>query len=253
MSFKVTILELAPRWLVNTWGGKLLRTFGGVFDVFNVQVKEGIKARFPQHAPDDALGFIGNDRSIEKGPSESLANYRLRLIGAIDANRTRGSGQQLLKQLAGYFNGQGNPGLRLVSDRATWHEYNWGTGEVTKIKVGTNWNWDGLARWWRGWIIIDGAALGIGPPAALGSMGGTLDDGALIGCSGTTTAEVQAIRKIAQRWKPANVHAVRIIVTFNNSVFQRTNVPASNPSGNYDDSANWNPNATYWLSGGEEP
>ncbi len=253
MSFKTTILQIAPRWLVGTYGAALLRTFGQIFDNFYEQVRTGIKARLPAYAPDDALRFIANDRNIEPGPEEDPDDLRARLVKAIPANRQRGSAHQLLKQLAGYFSGMGTPALRLVSNSAVWHEYDWGTGEVTKTSVGTNWTWDSHTdRWWRGWVIIDGSSIGITAAAELGD-GTTLDDGTVIGAAGVTESMVEALQRIVQKWKPAHVHCVRIIITFDSGVFTRTNPAALNPQGNYDDPANWNPNAVYLLSGGEEP
>ena len=254
MSFKTAIIELAPRWLAAGNAGALLRTFGTMFDNLNAQLKLGMKARLPEHAPDDALGFIGNDRSIEKGPSESLSNYRTRLVGGVDANRTRGSARQLLKQLAGYLHGTGEPPLRLVSNSAVWHEYNWGTGEPTKTIVGDNWNWDGLTtRWWRGWAIIDSSAGPWAPGAELGEAeGGTFDDDLVLGCD-ATEQEVQAVQRIVQKWKPANVYVPRVIVTFDSGLFERTDASPTNPDGDYGDPANWSADAAYWLSGGEEP
>lgn len=253
MSFRVTILELAPRWLSTGNAAALLRSFGSMFDELLVQLKEGKKASFPEYAPDDALGLIGNDRRILKGPAETNANYRPRLVRAIDSHRVQGSGFELLRQLAGFLSGQGNPPIRLVSNRATWHEYDWTNGTITKTKVGTNWNWDdNTARWHRGWVIIDSSNGPFGPGPNFGDpAGGTFDDGAVFG-SDATEQEVQSIQRLVQEWKPKNVHVTRIIVTYDALLFRRTNTGAPNPIGQYGDSAAWDTNASYWLGGGEE-
>lgn len=254
MSFRVTILELAPRWLASGNAGKFLLSLGSMFDEMMLQLKEGEKASFPDYAPTDALGLIGNDLTITQGPLESNENYRPRLRKAVDSHRIQGSAFELLRQLAGHFSGQGDPPLRLVTNKATWHEYDWDTGEVTKTKVGDNWNWDGnTAAFWRGWVIIDSSAGPFGPGLVFGDPeGGEFDDGAVFGID-ATEQQVQSLQKLVQTWKPEHVYGVRIIVTFDSTLFQRTNDSPPNPAGEYGDSEAWDPNAAYLLSGGKEP
>lgn len=467
MSFKTAIIALCPPWLSQGNAGALMRTFGGMLDSLNSQLRLGIKYRFPEYAPDDALRYVGNDRNFEQGPVETNNGYRTRLVGAIDANKRRGTAGEILRQLAGYFSGLGQPAMRLVSNSAVWHEYNWDTGLITKTNVGTNWNWDGFTtRWHRGWAILD-AALGNTPtyrasaadgnttganPAAtittvagdllvvfcvasvnsndaptctdtdgrtytllevvpydtsanrlsvfvadtlvttassatvtvtvgsntsaevavvavagltlggtkqirsrgsqtnrsaattpapvlsyttkttsltitavanLGTpttgvsvpaswtsrqdagqatpnvalrvatrnsgfvgttitwgstsstnyasyaleicggwvqpalicgdlTGGVLDDGLLCGCSGIKEGEVQAIQRLVQRWKPANVYVNRIIAVFDSSLYERTDSSPTNPNADHGSVSNWSANAVYWLGGGED-
>lgn len=160
------------------------------------------------------------------------------------------------------------PPLSLVSNSAVWHLYDWTTGLTIKSIDGTNWDWDGRTDlWWRGWVIVDGASLGL----STWTIGdGTPMDGSRVLGSTATVQQVQAVQRIVQKWKPANVYVDRIIVTFTSGVFDRSNdgpTPGPwvgpeynflmqdpvNPGGEYGDPANWNPNATYWLGGGEEP
>lgn len=226
MSFRVSILQLAPRWLNGMWSSKLLLSWGQIFDNFAAQLKDGVKARLPEYAPEDALGFIGNDRSIERGSAESSDNYRTRLIGAIVANKRRGSGKQLLRQLAGFYADRGDPALSLVGgfNSYVWHEYDWDAADAVKTVTTGGWNWDALttARWWRGWVIIDGATLGYEGPVPFGTGGGVFDDGELFGITGITESEVVSLQRLVQRWKPANVHAMRIIMTLTANMFERT-------------------------------
>jgi len=157
MGYRDSIIELAPPWLASTNGGKLLRTFGAVLDSLALQLKDGVKARLPVYAPTDALPLIGRDRSLEQGPNETNTNFRDRLIGAVAAQRKRGSGAELLRQLAAHLAGRGNPGMRLVSNSEVWHEYDWATGEAARAVSSGDWSWDALtSRWHRGWVIVEG-------------------------------------------------------------------------------------------------
>lgn len=255
IDFRITIKQLAPPWLLGERGSALLNTFGIMFNTMYQTLTDGLKARFPDYAPDDALRYLAKDRNLEQGPSEPSSNFKPRLRKGIDANRTRGTGHSILEQLAGYFNGIGNIPIRLVSQISggTWHEYNYSTGVVTKT-VSNNWNWDGNpTRYWYGFVIINSisgpwtGALKCGDPS-----GGTFGDGATCGSS-ATTQEVQTIQRLAQRWKPKKVYLVRIIVVFNNILYTRTNTKPPNPNGEMGDPVNFSSSACYWLGGGEQP
>lgn len=105
MSFKVSITQVAPPWLLGPNGKALLETFGQKLDDKMAQLKAGVKARWPDYAPHDALAYIGNDRNIEQGPNEPDANFAVRCRTAVAENHIRGSGAALLDQLAAYFSG----------------------------------------------------------------------------------------------------------------------------------------------------
>lgn len=273
MPFAVSILQLAPPWLLGDNGKALLQTFGQQIDALAQQLKDGIKARFPDTAPTDALPLIGRDRGLESGPLESADNFRGRLKGAVATAQTRGSAATLLRQLAAFFSGIGTPPIRLVSENGAWHEYDYPTDTVTKTyasrdRVGS-WSWDGTFQPWRGWVIIDGASLGWWPWK---SGTGVPFDGSYVMGSTAPATYVQQIQRLVQKWKPAHVYVPRIIVTFVPSMF--TNPPDAehprrgpkrgprnriflktpeNPRGQYGDETNFNLNATYWPAGGEEP
>ena len=249
MSFIDLILSSAPAWLKGTVGTAYLSTFGTVLNDLGLQLKDGIKARFPNEAPEDALFYIAKDRLLQRGILEPATNFRPRLRAAVDTNKTRGNAHTLLKQLAAYFDGTGEPELRLVSNDASWHEYDWNTGLVTKTIVGDNWNWDDLDRKHRGWVIIDGSTLDWDPMIV--GDGSLFGEDVVLG-STATPQEVEDIRSIVQAWKPKHVYAVRIIVTFVSGLFEVSDTSPPNPDGEYGDPGNYDEDATYWLSGGKD-
>jgi hypothetical protein len=105
VSFFVSITQVAPPWLLGTTGKALLQTIGQKLDAKMSQLKTGIKARWPDYAPSDALAYIGNDRNIEQGPNEPAASFQVRLRTAVAENHIRGSAASILDQLAAYFTG----------------------------------------------------------------------------------------------------------------------------------------------------
>lgn len=274
MSFENSILQIAPPWLLGDTGAKFLRTIGATIDTAANHLKDGVKARFPSTAPVDALAYIGKDRNLEQGPLEPADDFRNRLVAAIPTAKRWGSAESVLRQLAGFFDGIGTPPIRVVTDASVWHEYDWTTGNVIK-SVGARdnvgyWNWDGTRKWWRGWVVIDGASLGWLP---WNSGSGIPMDGSYVMGSTTPPAYVEAIQRLVQKWKPANVYVPRIILTFctglycnppdlerakrgpfGRSPFRRMFLKTpSNPKGQFDDPQYFDDNATYWLGGGEEP
>lgn len=274
MSFFVSITQIAPPWLLKPTGLALLQTFGQKLDTKMAQLKAGIKARWPTYAPDDALLYIARDRGKEQGPLESGDSFRARLNNAIPDAKTWGHANGVLRELAGFFNGLGQPGLRLVSDAGIWHEWDWTTSTVTKIDPPNGrqvWNWDNTYKPWRGWVIIDASAFNWQPWRIGDNV--CFDDAGVILGSTTPAAYVAQIQRIVQKWKPARVYVKRIIVTFAPQFFRPPTpndlvVPmsgpwsspenlfllgaAENPQGNYGTPGNWDANATFWLSGGEE-
>lgn len=246
-TFRDSILAIAPPWLKGRVGGTILYVTGTMVDALGDWLRHGIYARFPDTAPPDAIGYIGNDRGIDRGPSEESSSYRPRLRQAAVTWKNAGGGRTVLTQIAAYLTGIADPPMRLVSDDAVWHNYNWGTGVATKTIVGTNWTWDGFTgvRWWRGWVIIDSTLGPFGPPELWGDAGdlwGTSGD--KWGIKEPTSAKVVDIIRVIKKWKPANVD-VMMIACFNNSIFLSSNASPPNPSGNYGVFANRDTRAVY--------
>ncbi len=223
-------IALAPSWLQTGVGGALLRSVGTVLDGLVARTNEGVKLRMPGIASPTALGYIGNDRNIERGPSQPDTPYALQLSKAFDTWRNAGGARTILGQLRYYFAPDDGPPMRAVSNSAVWHEIDPVTGIVTKTVDGTNWNWDDLTRWWRGWIIIDGTDRWL---IDHWDDGGTWGDGGVWG-SNMTEADARSFKRIIKKWKPANVYA-KPIITFDPDLFEVTDVLADNVDGTGED------------------
>ena len=95
---------LAPPWLLRPNGAAFLGALGDGLDALAGSAKEAVKARLPLLGPADALPQIGAERGINRGPNETVASYRARLVAAWDLWQYGGTPRGLLGALfvAGY-------------------------------------------------------------------------------------------------------------------------------------------------------
>ena len=205
---------------------------GLMLDAMSDWTIQGIKARMPGVGTPDALYLIGNDRQIDRGPQETNANYAGRLSRAFDTWSTAGNAGTLLKQLAVFFSPSVATPIRLVSNSAVWQTIDLTTNVVTQTNVGTNWNWDGLPRWWRGWVIIDSSAGPWAPDGKWGTGGSWGDDGTGWGTSNAKLSDIAQIVTIVRKWKPANVTAY-LLIGFDVGLFSAAGTSPPNPNGNF--------------------
>lgn len=254
MGFRDSFARISPPWLAEDVSSRINYALGVVLDAMSDRVREGVRARMPGVGTPDALPFIGNDRQIDRGPSESATGYAARLTRAFDSWRVAGNARELLAQTRAYFL-PSPPPIRIVNDRSVWHSIDPTTGEVTRsIASPPNWTWDDDAssatptpaspRWWRAWLVIDSSA---GPWRQwfYGEPGVTFGSGLTWG-STATEEEVQSIRRVVAKWKPAHAHA-RVILTFAAGLFEASDAPGSPmPSQDYDAYENRSRDAAYW-------
>jgi hypothetical protein len=236
MPFRDSILEISPPFLLGPIGTAIQYAEGTVIDAVGDHMIYGVEASMPGICPPDALSYIGRDMSMDRYPGDTDDHYATRLMRAVDSHRVHGNAAELLRQLEGYFYPSTLTPVRLVNSRAVWHEIDPTTLTITKTNVGTNWQWDAYAatRWWRGWVIIDSSA---GPwTADVWDNVGVWDDGGTWD-SDATLEQVTLIQRIVERWKPAHMVAKNIIVTFDVSLFERTDTAHPNPNGDGEDSS----------------
>ena len=145
--------------------------------------------------------------------------------------------------------------MRTVSNQGVWHTINPSTGEVTKLVVGTNWNWDShgqsspKTRNHRGWVIIEGSSIWT-EDYWDDTDDSEWGDGGTWG-SDATPEEVQGLRGIVRKWMRAGNFVPAVIVTFDDSLFEETDASPPNP----DAPDNWNlaevrltVNANFWAA-----
>lgn len=237
-----TIAAYSPPWLRAEVGGTILRAFGVVLDALTAREVEGVKLRFPSVGSPTALGAMGNDRQIERGPSQTDPGYIVQLLSAHATWKYAGSARTLLKQLRAYFAPSDGPPMRTVfvhfdevlGAKAVWHFITPSTGTVTKTKA-ANWFWKSEwlylvpVPWWWGWVIIDGSSLWT---ADYWDEEGTWGDGGVWGSS-MTYDETRSLIAIIRKWCPAHM-CVQPVVVFAD-IFNTTSAQPPNPDGQGED------------------
>ena len=240
LNFRSIRKFLGPTWLVGEGDGQLLGyALDSLKDATAERVRQALLIRFPQQDPtgtpaaDDALAAMGRDRGIRRGFQETSANYAKRLIRWWDDKKTAGNAFALLQQLAAYT-GPG-PSFRTVDVRGNWYSRA-ADGTLSIAPTKANWDWDGandaLSRWSRFWVIV--YPNGVWTTGAKWGDGSKWGDGHVWGT--TMPSEVAAsMRSIVADWKPAGTRCVNIVIAFDNTSFDPTQVRDGTglPNGNW--------------------
>jgi hypothetical protein len=221
-NFRNTISKIAPSWLTTGEGERVLYSLMLVCDAFAERARLGVLARFPERAPEDALGPIGRDRRIIRGINEAAESYAARLVRWLDDWRTAGNPFALMGQLRAYCNT--DLMIRTVDARGNWYTIE--TDGTPSFSIAqANWHWDDSAstQWSRFWVILY-------PPATLWTEGagwGDADapawgDNDVTWGSTATAEQVASIQSIVRAWKPAGTRCVNIIIAFDPASFDPT-------------------------------
>jgi hypothetical protein len=149
-TFVSMLARVVPPWLQRTQGAKLLGAFGDVLDDHVQLLADSALAPFPRSSEPSALGYIGRQRRIRRGPAELADSYARRLRTWWDDHRTRGGPHALLRQyheyLFDYAPGQIDVvyqlGTRFVADEVT--------GAITRSDI----VWDGDGQGPGPWIDL---------------------------------------------------------------------------------------------------
>lgn len=225
-----------PRWLVEDEGELVHYSLGLLVDAFLTRLYQGVYARFPDFAPDDALPHLGRDRKIVRGRDEDRTTYAGRLIRWLDDHRVRGNPWALLKQLRAYIGEDIR--IRTVDASGNWFTIE-ANGDEEYLLAQGNWDWDGApaTNWSKFWVIIYSTG---GVPW---SRDGTWNDGETWGEPGqgtwgstATVEEVDTIRAIVREWMPRHARCLNLIVSFSDSAFDPTDTNPPLPDGTW---GNW--------------
>lgn len=152
-SFVKGITRVSPPWLRRLVGAAVLEGIGDEIETQIDRTVEGLRKRFPDAASPEALGFLGRERRILRGPGEDGVTYAARLIQWWDSHLLRGGPFALLTQLHQFFLASNNVPITLI--------YNSGTslvidiiGAITRGSI-PGWTGDGeFPNKWARFVII---------------------------------------------------------------------------------------------------
>jgi len=189
MLYQDWLPKLAPPALQGTWSGRLIKALGAELDECTDEMIQARKLSMPgtvstMPAATEALAKIGAERQLERGPTETDAQYGERLRLAWDVFPRMGSHGALLGQLdiAGY-------------DRANLYVIQRSGRRSTRTSLGATTITDGPVWTWSGKPPEAYAEFGLLFVAAQPSI--TWDS--LLGFS----AAAAKLNRIVWRWRPA--------------------------------------------------
>lgn len=93
--------EQAPAWLQNPNGRAWFWAHGDVMDSIDDLAHVAVLARFPDHTTNDGLSYIGGERGISRGETESASDYASRLKNAWTLWQSSGTPAAILSALRG--------------------------------------------------------------------------------------------------------------------------------------------------------
>jgi hypothetical protein len=204
--FEFSLPRIAPRWLQRTVGGRLLGSIGKILDAVDERFVQGVGLRFPTDQVDaKALGYIGRERRIRRGPAEDAVTYARRLRPWWDEHQVRGGPYALLRQMHAYLLGLFNVRIDVVYIQGTRR---WIDRDGTIMRDAVAWDNNQLGLWARIWVIVwlydeittDG--------------GDTIvdDDGEALLFSAVEPSDIEVMRAIPREWNAAHVQLTTIVL-----------------------------------------
>lgn len=191
------VASLSTPWLSDGDTAKFLSLLGSASDTLLDKLEQAMYARMPGLAKTDtAIPYQAEDRLLAQGPSETNSQFILRLQRAFETWQHAGSRAAILEQLKAYRTALDpgvvvtDPSMLIVGGGAnytSWDVSEFGedpkTAPARRRVAPPNWDWDGVVKPWRSWLVLfmRSVAAGIsGSAASVTTVGGS-------GVSGVTS------------------------------------------------------------------
>jgi hypothetical protein len=193
-SFIYAMKNVSPPWLRRVVGGAVMESLGVPVETLVDRTVESLRKRFPNALSPEALGYLGRERRILRGPNEPAATYAARLLTWWDSHLTRGGPYALLTQMHAYFADAENPTIDCVSNNGVRHTVD-SSGTITRGSyAGFTGDGEAPTKWARLFIFFQ--------------LPGTTIFGEDIYA---LTAETQAlICSVPREWKAAHIDRIYI-------------------------------------------
>lgn len=161
------IKQISPPFLCSGTNERYMYLLGLHSDGLIDKMNQAMRARIPGLGTPSALGYIGLDRVIQQGPVETNDSFASRLTKAYDAWHYAGNRRATMQQAYIYMQqfitaqaGQIPVIVTVNSDgtNAVWDTF-YSSSDINlppshQRVTTTNWDWDGLGRWWWAWLIF---------------------------------------------------------------------------------------------------
>ena len=235
MGLRDLAYQISPTWLQGANGEKYVYAQAVMGDVTADRVEQGSRAKMPQKCDPTALDYIGRDRDVVRGLSETDASYALRCKSSIYDHHFMGMAGGVMQAILGYI----SPAAPLV--RIVWAafapplvptQWTWINDSAPHGAIPDSWDnesppyfapwyWDTSNNRRRFWVILYVNATGTpwitdGRKYGDGSLYG---DGHLYGVAGVTAAQVSTIRALVKDWKAAHSYCACIVVPLDSTLF----------------------------------
>ncbi len=217
MTFRDFQADSAPPALQHERWRALTGEFGDAKDAAAQAARDAAKAGLASECPDDALGHHARERSLERYPGESAASHRARLVAASTALEFVGTEQGLLAALTAI--GYGTPTIHTaIGTGPAWYVDPWPPPSDGNKPPAWPGAWPILAgnvAGWpsRFWVNLENSPFGNeewGGGRSWGEAGFTWG-------SNASAAQVQLVKRIIKRWRPAHCVCIGVFVELTTS------------------------------------
>ncbi len=244
--------KLGPSWLVKDEmvvpaadgtqerlevDSRLLFTSTMILSALAERARAGILARFPGNGtmPESALRPAGRDRGIKRGPNEPADVYELRLVGAVDKQRTSGNAWRLMEQVRAYCYPHAVR-VRVWTERGKVYTHD-RDGTLSVVRT-TDWDWDGSdldEAWNRFWLLIYVTTDTTPLPwqrITWGQAGLLWGNSQYTWGSTASPGDVAALRSIVEDWR-GTAQCKHIMLCFDDTEFDPTDGAPPLPDGTW--------------------
>jgi hypothetical protein len=171
MAIRDMVKTLSPSWLQDGAAERYVYGGGLAMDAVLEKAVQAIHARMPTKADPSALAYIGADRLIPRGLTESDSSYATRLQHAYEDWQIAGSPWATLREVLGFLLAV-KPAARTVASQytstgtctgSTWNSYasgddtssapQWAAG-IANFDLDSATPTNGSWGWWRGALIL---------------------------------------------------------------------------------------------------
>lgn len=208
---------------------------GLAIDALIEKLDQAMLAHMPTKCDPSALAYIGNDRNIGRGFSETDTSYGIRLQHSFEDWQRAGSARSVLRQVLGMVLSY-QPLARTVADantfdftniRSPWDTYLDGADTTQPPSHqqgptgGSNWNWDGVIQSWRWWLIMYPITPQnfCNPAPTYGTAGRVWGDTTMSWGFDKPASLFNGIRSAVKQWEKGGSWCRWMIFSFDNTLF----------------------------------